>query len=233
MKHTKKANVTQERMIMYAQAIKGYRTALARGTDFHISISNGNSKTGPVASVSIMPGVTCPADCQKTCGIDCYAAKIANARPSVLKAWARNTAILQERPEQYWQEVNLAIMAVRYFRFHVGGEIIGKAYFSGIIAAAKNNPHTEILVFTKRFAIVNAYIAEHGSLPGNLHILFSGWENAAPVNPYHLPETAVYEKHAEPDPNWKLCGGNCFDCACRGVGCWQAKAGDVIAFEKH
>ena len=74
---------------------------------------------------------------------------------------------------------------------------------------------------------------ENGDLPENLHILFSGWENMDPINPHKLPETNVFGSEDEIRDNWKICGGNCFDCACRGVGCWQAGRGDIVAFKKH
>ena len=203
------------------------------GEPVRVSISNSNSKMGAVASVSTLPFLTCPSCCAGTCGPKCYAAKLANLRPSCLKSYAMNTAIAIYRPDLYWSAVDLAIKAVRFFRFHVSGDIIDKKYFAHMIDAARNNPHCEILCFTKKFDIVNAWIDENGDIPANLHLLFSGWTNLTPVNPHSLPETNVIEKGAEPAENWKICGGNCFNCACRGVGCWQAQRGDVIAFPIH
>ena len=198
-----------------------------------ISVSNSNSKMGAVASVSLLPFLTCPARCADSCGSICYAAKLANLRPAVLKAYAKNTALAMLRPDLYWPQVNAAVMAVRYFRFHVSGDILNADYFGHMVQIAINNPHTEILVFTKRFETVNAWMDENGEIPENLHILFSGWENMDPINPHKLPETNVFGSEEEIRDNWKICGGNCFDCACRGVGCWQAGRGDIVAFKKH
>lgn len=216
----------------FMEALKEAKEEVKTGTVTKVSISNKNSKMGEVPSVSILPILTCPGRCKGTCGKDCYAAKLANLRPSVLKSYARNTALLMLRPDLYWQGVNYAMAGVRYFRYHVSGDILDKKYFGKMVDSAIKNPHCEILAFTKRYEIVNAWIKENGSLPKNLHILFSGWENLKPVNPYKLPETNVFGKEG-PKEEWKVCGGNCFNCACRGLGCWKAEPGDVVAFKKH
>lgn len=217
----------------FTEALREAVQAVKAGEIRTVSISNSNSKMGAVASVSLLPFLTCPARCAETCGAECYAAKLANLRANVMKSWARNTALAMYDPDLFWTQVNAAVMAVRYFRFHVSGDILNADYFARMVEVARNNPKTEILVFTKRYEIVNAWMDENGDLPANLHILFSGWDNLAPINPHSLPETTVFHTEDEIRDNWKLCGGNCFNCACRGVGCWQAGAGDVIAFKKH
>ena len=217
----------------FNEALNNAKQAVKNGTDIRVRISNANSKMGAVASVSTLPFITCPARCGGTCGAACYAAKLANLRPNVLASYAINTAIALYKPNEYWRQVNEAVRGVRFFRFHVSGDIINKAYFHHMFDVAINNPHAEILAFTKRYEIVNDWINEHGALPRNLHILFSGWQNLTPINPHNLPETNVYTNEADFNPNWLTCGGNCFECGCRGVGCWNAKNGDVIAFKKH
>ena len=102
-----------------------------------------------------------------------------------------------------------------------------------MVEVARNNPKTEILAFTKRYDAVNEWIERNGDLPENLHILFSGWNNLEPENPHGLPETNVYKEESEAKPEWKRCGGNCFECACAGAGCWTAKRGEVVAFKLH
>jgi len=229
----KKGYYNEKTLAKFAEALKDARTAVTDMTDTRVRISNSNSKMGNVASVSTLPFITCPACCKETCGADCYAAKLANLRPSVLKSYAINTAMALLRPIEYWAQVEAAVMAVRYFRFHVSGDIINADYFAHMVEVARRNPHTEILVFTKRYQIVNAWIDENGSIPENLHILFSGWTNLTPDNPHSLPETNIFTSEADIHDDWKICGGNCFNCACRGVGCWQAQKGDTIAFKKH
>lgn len=232
-----------ETIAKFAEAMKEAREAVKAGDNLTVSISNANSKMGNVTSVSLMPFFSCPGRCRGTCAVKCYAAKLANLRPSVLKSYARNQAIAMYRPDVYWAAVDLAIKSVRYFRFHVSGDILNKDYFNRTIEVSRNNPKTEILMFTKKYEIVNEWIAENGELPENLHILFSAWGEMEPINPYHLPETNIIPKGESdawwdlPDNKygntWKICGGNCFNCACRGVGCWQAKKEETIAFKLH
>lgn len=217
----------------FREALQEALRKVESGEDLRVRISGSNSKMGNVASVSTLPFITCPGICSGTCGAKCYAAKLANLRPSVLKSYAINTAIYLKRPDLYWAAIDLECKAVRYFRFHVSGDIVNKDYFNHMVTIARNNPHCEILCFTKRYCAVNSWIDENGELPENMHVLFSGWTNLQPENPHKLPETNVIEKGADPADNWKICGGNCFNCACRGVGCWQAQRGDVIAFPIH
>jgi len=217
----------------FAAALEEAKQDVTAGRDLRVRVSNKNSKMGPVASVSLLPYITCPARCRGTCAGDCYAARIANQYNESLRAYSVNTALAMLDPEAFWRQVEAAMWAVRFFRLNVAGDIIDADFFRRLVDAARHVAGTEILVFTKRFEIVNDYLAAGGEIPANLHVLFSGWTNLQPVNPYSLPETNVIQKNAEPEDGWKVCGGNCFECACRGVGCWQAKSGDVIAFPIH
>ena len=198
-----------------------------------VKFSDGNAKMGSIPSVSTLPFLTCPSCCKETCGKACYAAKLANIRPNVLANYAINTALAIRRPDLYWTHISDFVKTCRYFRFHVSGDIINYDYSMHMVRIAKENPHCEILAFTKRFDVVNRYIEENNSLPENMHILFSGWNNLTPDNPHNLPETTVFERDEDFNPDWKMCGGKCFECVCRGLGCWQAKSGDIIAFKKH
>jgi len=198
-----------------------------------VSVSMSNSKMGKVASVSMLPIITCPACCAGSCGSKCYALKLANLRPTVRSAYARNTAIAKYAIKAYFKAVDETMKAVRFFRFHVSGDILNKEYFSEMIKASENNPHCEILVFTKKYNLVNEYLNQGNKLPDNMHILFSGWFNLDPVNPYGLPETRVYTGESDFNDNWTPCGGNCLNCAVTGSGCWTAKQGETIAFKLH
>lgn len=230
---TNKGYYNEKTLEKFRAAYNAAVAAVENGEDLRVRISSANSKMGNVASVSTLPFLTCPACCSSTCGAKCYAAKLANLRPSVLKSYAVNTAIALRRPDVYWTQVNAAICGVRFFRFHVSDDIINSDYFAHMVDCARNNPHTEILAFTKRFDVVNNWISDNGDLPANLHIMFSGWSNLTPNNPHKLPETNVIEKGAEPLEGWTVCPGNCFECACAGAGCWGAGKGETIAFHIH
>ena len=213
--------------------------ALRTGQDVSrfVSISQGNNKMGKVASVSLLPILTCPARCNGTCGEKCYAKKLAILRPTVARAYARNTAVARLAPEVFLRVVDNAMRSARYFRFHVSGDLPDYDYLLRVVWVCMDNPHCEVLMFTKRFELVNRYIEQFGSLPRNLHCLFSGWTNLRPtddgLNPNGLPETTVYASEADIRPEWTLCGGNCLDCAIHEGGCWAAKPGETIAFTIH
>ncbi len=206
---------------------------------YHVKFSKGNRKMGDVPSVSLVPFISCPGVCGTTCGKKCYAAKIANVYSNVLASYAINQAIAIIDPEKYFNEINVYLKTVRYFRYHVSGDILNPAYFENMVASAINNPHCEILVFTKRFEIVNTWISENGKLPENLRVIFSAWENLDPVNPYEIPESLAIEFDKvdfTPDTlpeKYKMCGGNCFECACFGLGCWKVKSGETVCFKMH
>jgi hypothetical protein len=121
----------------------------------------------------------------------------------------------------------------RFFRFHVSGDIPDALYFYDMVLTAKMHEKTEILAFTKQYEIVNDYISTHGALPQNLHIIFSAWPGLPMDNPHGLPEAHVIFRGETPCDDWKICGGNCAECACRGVVCWELKRGEKIAFNQH
>lgn len=200
-------------------------------TPARVSISSGNRKMGAIPSVSLPPVITCPHGVP--CAAKCYAAKLCRLRPTVREAYARNLEILRADPAEYWRQVRFAASMTRFFRFHVSGDIIGVGYFAEMVATAEALPGTEFLAFTKNYSVVNAWIAERGQLPGNLHLIFSEWGRAEIPNPHGLPTAAVIFKGEEPRDGWKVCGGNCTECACRGVGCWELKSGETIAFYEH
>lgn len=186
---------------------------------------------GAIPSVSLPPITTCAAGC--TCAKKCYAAKLCRIYPSVRKAYENNLAIYLSNPDEYFRQVKAAATMSRYFRWHVSGDIIDGAYFAEMVRIAQELPGTEFLAFTKQYDIVNAYIDENGPLPENLHVIFSAWPGMPMNNPHNLPVAQVIFKGQEPADDWKVCGGNCTECACRGVGCWELKNGETIAFYEH
>ena len=222
---------TEEIIAKFAAALRDAETEVKHGLD-KITISKGNNKMGIFPSVSLLPFLTCPGCCGKTCGKYCYAAKLANLRPSVLKSYARNTAIANLKPEIYFEQVDAAAARSRNLRLHVSGDFKDPDYLRNSFKVFANNKRTNFLAFTKRFDWCNQQIADTG-IPENLSLLYSGEKNLKPVNPFHVPETIVVEPGMIIQPEWKLCGGNCERCALHKKGCMGAKPGDIIAFKKH
>lgn len=196
-----------------------------------VSISKGNSKMGAIPSVSLPPITTCAAGC--TCAKKCYAAKLCRIYPSVKKSYENNLAVYLKNPESYFGQIKKAAAAQRFFRWHVSGDIVSPLYLAGIVGIAAELPKTEFLAFTKRYDIVNDFISDGYKIPENLHLIFSAWPGMDMPNPYSLPVAQVIFKGQEPADDWKVCGGNCTECACRGVGCWELKNGETIAFYEH
>lgn len=202
--------------------------------NYNVSISNGNSKMGAIPSVSLPAIITCnkSAPCARP-GSPCYAAKLQRIYSTVKNAYDRNLDILTTDPARYWLEVKQAAKMARYFRYHVSGDIPNAEYFAEMIRLAHELPHTQFLAFTKQYTIVNDFLNNGGAIPGNLKIIFSNWGAWKCENPHAIPECEIILKGTDPAPEWKICGGNCTECACRGIGCWEIQNGETIAIYQH
>ena len=201
----------------------------------HVSISRGNAKMGDIPSLSLPPIITCSKEACKFCGKKCYAAKITRLRPKTVgAAYQRNLNILKTDPEQFWREVDAALMINRFFRFGVSGDIYDKDYFANMVRLARKNSHCQILCFTKQFDIVNDYLAEH-KLPKNLHLIFSAWRGMTMKNPYNLPEAHVFYKDGftTAKDGARFCSGDCSSCAITNENCWSLKNGQQILLKEH
>ena len=196
-----------------------------------VSISKGNSKMGAIPSVSLPACVTC--NPSAPCFKKCYARRIAALRATVRTAYERNLDILQNDPAAYWLQVKAAASMTRFFRWHVSGDIPNIDYFAQMVYIAETLPNTNFLAFTKQYPLVNTFIAYGGKIPENLKIIFSNWGAWKCENPHNLPECEIILKGSDPAPDWKICGGNCTECACAGIGCWELKQGETIAIYQH
>ena len=197
-----------------------------------ISVSPGNAKLGAIPSVSLPAVTTC--NPSAPCFSKCYARKIEKLRPTVGNAYIRNFEIWASDPAAYWLQVRAHASTSRFFRFHVSGDIPDILYLIDMVITAEQLPNTQFLAFTKQFHTVNQYLRDGYKIPENLKIIFSNWGDFKCENPYNLPVCEIIFKNAESVPeSWKICGGNCTECACRGVGCWQIKNGETIAIHEH
>ena len=122
-------------------------------TEAHVKFSYDNRKTGAlVPSVSLIPVADC-GNCA-VCAKGCYDVRNVCFQKTVQKSRANNSAILREDPGKYWREIEQRISCLRFFRFHVGGDIKDYSYFVNMVGIAVRNPHCEILAFTKMYDIV-------------------------------------------------------------------------------
>ena len=199
--------------------------------EMRLSISHGNIKMGHISSVSVPPILTCPHDAP--CFKECYARRMLNYRPTCKGAYENNFEIYKADFDFYMNSVKEAARNQRFFRWHVSGDIVDRPYFDGMVQIALELRTTQFLCFTKKYAIVNEWLAAHGELPGNLHIIFSAWKDYPMENPFSIPVCQVIEKNETPEESWVLCGGNCTECANVCGGCWGLKTGDTVCIYKH
>lgn len=196
-----------------------------------LSISYGNKKMGFIPSVSLPPVVTCK-NCA-TCAKKCYAKKLCRIYPSVEKAYNNNLELLKSDRNSYFEQIKSVAMLTGFFRYHVSGDIIDIDYLNRMCKLARQCKKTTFLAFTKNYDDINKYLENHKK-PANLQIIFSlPFDGASIENPYNLPTAAVILKGQEPKKNYKICGGNCSECASCGIGCWELKKGQTIAFYEH
>ena len=186
---------------------------------------------GAIPSVSLPACITCNPNAP--CFQKCYARRLAARRSTVRDAYIRNMDILNSDQYTYWLQVKSAASMTRFFRYHVSGDIPNAAYFEMMTLTARQLPHTTFLAFTKQYTIVNDYLNAGGEIPKNLIIIYSNWGAWKCENPHNLPQCEIILKGSQPAPDWKICGGNCTECACRGIGCWELKKGDTIAIYEH
>lgn len=209
------------------------RETLDHADELHVCISNGNRKTGEVRSVSLPSVVFCK-NCEK-CKKSCYDFRNVMFQTRTVKSRARNAAILVKDRDRYFDEISKSLFKDRFFRWHVGGEIVDLDYLERMVKVAQENSHCTFLVFTKMYDIVNEYMDKHHEMISNLRVLFSAWEGVEMNNPYNFPTTHVMrtEEQAKAHKGAKFCSGNCTECARVGELCWVAKQGEEILFPIH
>jgi len=230
------AEFREEAIVERVKEMVRKRDNLPPDADLHIKLSYGNRKTGAlVPSVSLIPVADC-GNC-KMCSRGCYDIRNVCYLKSVQVTRAINSALLQRDPVGYMLQIKNAVKFLRFFRWHVGGDIKDPAYLVWMVAIAEETPECQFLAFTKMYDIVNDYLDLHETFPSNLHIILSGWKGDTDVNPHNLPVSSPVWKDGSQscmvtdDAIW--CQGDCSACAESNGGCWAAKKGQTILFEAH
>lgn len=208
-----------------------------------LNISLGNTKVGDTPSVSLPAVITCARGVH--CAKHCYALRLEKFRPQVHKTYTDNLDLYKSNPDMFFNEIidflnNL--IPFKLFRWHVSGDIVDNNYLLGMVRVAKNCPNTNFLAFTKQFTIVNNYLQSGGTIPSNLNIVFSGWDNTFIVdNPFNLPTTWVNFKDSTKNGNFKdkkifKCMAqetknkvNCDKCR----RCWLIGRNECVVFNQH
>ena len=185
-----------------------------------VSISKGNIKIGRVMNVSTAAIVTC-GNCSE-CKHYCYDIKAAMRFKNVLNSRARNTALLIKDRDSFFAQIDEACSrrkTNKYFRWHVSGEIQDIDYFERMVLIARNHPDFIFWTYTKRYDIVNYFIACGGIIPDNFKIMFSEWRGMPMDNPYMMPEFRVLMDGEKAPEDAFICPGNCDVCKAMNRGC--------------
>lgn len=204
-----------------------------------VQISTSVSKLGPtIPTVNLPAVITCRKDapCAKCAaqGGGCYAMKGHWLYTVVKERLAKNLEAYKINSKLYFDMIAQEFDNYKYARFHSSGDIVDEQYLAGMCRVARKCKGTQILAFTKKFELVNDYIASGHRIPSNLHIVFSQWDGFVPENPYNFPMTYVYfPKKPERNvniPNHAIpCSGSCSSCHA----CWSLKKGQAVYFKKH
>ena len=197
----------------------------------YVCVSNGNTKLGrAISNINLPPVTTCRPDAP--CFKGCYARKGNFMYESVKNSMQRNLNAYLENPKRYFESIAEQTYLNKYVRFHSAGDIVDAAYFDGMCKVARKNKDTKYLCFTKKYEIVNQFIADGHKIPKNLSIVLSAWSDWLPENPYNLPMTYVCGKEFNNDvipDNAIPCTGKCYECQA----CWALKKGQSVYFKKH
>ena len=197
-----------------------------------LSVSSSNSKMGNIKSISMPRVVTCAPDvpCAKTCYVRHF-----DWRGVVRDAYENNLNLWLTDPDGFELQATAAAYGSFYFRWHVSGDIVSEAYLTMMCRVAEKLPRTQFLAFTKQYDLVNQYLEVGGTIPNNLHILFSEWPSYNMNNPYNLPVAYVHFKSGLCDaPNdAKECSGKCERCAYMGENCWTLERGQSVVLKEH
>lgn len=198
----------------------------------YANVSNTNSKLGAaILSINLPAGITCRADapCKKS---GCYAMKGNWLFPNVRNSLQENLDAYLNNSKLYFESIATQTALARFVRWHSSGDIVNDKYFEGMCKVARKNKEVHYLCFTKKYEIINNYLAKNKRIPKNLSVVLSAWSDWVPENPYELPTTYVYGKNFNNDliPKDSIpCTGHCDRCQA----CWTLKKGQSVYFKKH
>ena len=157
-------------------------------------------------------------------------------------ARVKNLWLAVNAPAQYFGQIRLALANRRknkFFRWHVGGDIISPSYFAEMVKIAREFPDFTFWTYTKKYHIVNNYVVENGGrecIPDNLKIMFSEWDGMPLLNPFNFPvfscRLKAGNKNHTPEyfDTLHKCPGNCDICKATGRGCI---AGESTFADEH
>ena len=192
-----------------------------------MSVSEGNSKIGKVANVSLPPVRSC-GNCEG-CWEECYARPAYRQYPSTKASWDDNWRMVCTDRPAYWRMIREYIerKAPTLFRWHVAGDIPDQGYLDEMVVIAKQYPKTKFLVFTKMYGLeyTGAIACE------NLSVVLSAWPGQKIQRTLELPVAWMQDGTETRIPKDAIeCSGHCDDCGM----CWSlAELGRDVYFHIH
>lgn len=205
-----------------------------------VTFSLYNTKVGNVMSHSINNTFCNPSwSCYKIC----YARAMANRRASVRTSYDRNTDVLINDRNAFFDAIDKAMTMAEAisdgYRVHVDGECPDYDYVERLMALILKHKDLPVIFMTKRDDLINEWVEEHGwdALP-NIKPRISTAIGKEHNNPYGLPTSNILPKGEEPNGKW-MCPNqllkkegkewHCSDCIKCGCGC--ASDNDVWFFQ--
>ena len=195
-----------------------------------VNISTGNSKLGPIKSVSLPPGKAC-GKAAKYCFHHCYDRRHVSGRfPQVMVTRGINLFMARYMRGTYFAQIADTCRSTRAkrFRWHVGGDILDQNYLDLMYQTAESCPETQFLCFTKRHDLEYKWPKDSG----NLVIVMSQWPGLqVPLMPVVCAHdyawvTTDVRRYADSKKR-QTCPGSCTNC----WACWQR--GKDVEFDIH
>lgn len=201
------------------------------GANDYVNVTNGNTKLGKaISNINLPVGLTCRSDAP--CYKYCYARRGNWRYDQVIASLQKNLDAYLNDSKKYFDSISRQTALNRYVRWHSSGDIVDEQYLAGMCLVARRNKETHYLCFTKKYEIVNSFLAKGKRIPKNLTIVLSAWSDWVPDNPYHLPVAYVYGRTFNNDaiPADAIpCAGKCYECQA----CWHLRKCQSVYFKRH
>ena len=208
-----------------------------------VTITRGNTKIGRTLNVSLPPEKTCNHNMPCYKENVCYALRSCyNLYKGVRSAWDSNWKALVTNRPAYFMAIEQALdrSNLKFFRWHVGGDIPDADYLRHMVVVAQNHKDVIFWATTKKYDLARLVrnerrIAGQGcKFPANFNLVLSAWPGV-PLHPSTKTNwpTAWMLDTKNPDPRIPSdahhCDGGCDVCGL----CAALKPGQSVVFEKH
>lgn len=163
-----------------------------------LNMSLENSKVGPAMGFNFPVHYSCDHNCECYRLGKCYACNGCYNFMCNQALYSENLAFYRCHTDGEFIDAICEVIRehsmIKLFRWFESGDILGSRFFEDMVEIAWLNPDVRFWSYTKKYAIVNAFVDKYGlaAIPENLVIVFSHWMNEDgsyfPMeNPYQFP----------------------------------------------